>query len=273
MKLSEIRRISKLKLKDNSIEELDADFIIAQILGESITTLFQDREIDEGIVKQINDCINKRLKHIPVEKIFNKAYFYGMEFYVDNNVLTPRSETELLVEVALKYINNKKNVKILDLCTGSGAIACAVKKNSNAEVDAVDISSKALEVAKKNAKNLNLDINFIKSDMFTIVKEKYDLIISNPPYIETEVCKTLESEVKDNDPIISLDGGEDGLCFYREIARNMIYLNSNGVLLLEIGYNQAESVRDIFKNYNVEIIKDYNNLDRVVVIKEKTNGR
>ena len=216
MKLSEIRRISKLKLKDNGIEIKDADFIIAQILGVSTTTLFQDRDIEEKTVKKINNCINKRLKHIPVEKIFNKAYFYGIEFYVDNNVLTPRSETELLVDKSLEIIKQKKGqIKVLDLCTGSGAIACAVKKNSEAIVDAVDISSKAIKIAKKNAKNLNLGINIFKSDMFSSVNEIYDLIISNPPYIETEVCKTLESEVKDNDPMLALDGGDDGFNYYK----------------------------------------------------------
>jgi len=269
MKLSEIRKISKLKLKDNGIEIKDADFIIAQILDISITSLFQDRELDARTVDKIKACIDKRVNHIPIEKIFNKAYFYGLEFYVDNNVLTPRSETELLVDNAIDIIKQKNNAKVLDLCTGSGAIACAIKKNCRADVDAVDISSKAIKIAKKNAKDLNLDINIFKSDMFTNINSRYDVIVSNPPYIETEVCKTLEREVKDNDPIISLDGGEDGLKFYREIARNMCFLNEDGVLLLEIGYNQGESVKEIFKDYDVKIVKDYNNLDRVVVVKYK----
>ena len=273
MKLSEIRRISKLKLKGNGIEELDADFIIAEILSVSVTSLFQDRDIDNTIIKEISNCIERRAKHIPIEKIFNKAYFYGLEFYVDNNVLTPRSETELLVDKALEFINQNKNVKVLDLCTGSGAIACAIKKHCGAEIDAVDISNKAIKIAKKNAKNLNLDINIFKSDMFSNLKEKYDLIISNPPYIETEVCTTLESEVKDNDPILALDGGEDGLDFYRVIKANLNYLKPNGVLIMEIGYNQGESVKEIFNDYDVKIVKDYNNLDRVVIVKEKTNGR
>ena len=180
----------------------------------------------------------------------------GLDFFVDENVLIPQPDTEILVEEVLRSISkikDKKTIKVLDMCTGSGAIAIYVKKyaeniGKKIEVYAIDISEKALEIAKKNAVENNVKINFILSDMFSKIKEKeFDIIVSNPPYIESETILNLSKEVQ-NEPHIALDGGKDGLKFYRMIAENgYTYLNKGGYILLEIGYNQREKVMKIFE--------------------------
>lgn len=265
--LSNLRRDLKNDFKSLNIATNDVDCIIMEILNCSFTDLIKDRLLTTEETGQIMQAIKVRKSGKPVTKIFNKAYFYGLELYVDENVLSARQETELVVDKAIEFLKNRP-AKVLDLCTGSGAIACAIKKMTNADVTATDISEKALEIAKRNAKSLGLDIEFKQSDMFKNITQKFDLIVSNPPYIETETCKTLDKEVKNYDPMLALDGGADGLDFYRTIKNNMKYLKDDGQLILEIGYNQGQSVCQIFKGYKTEIIKDYNNKDRIVVVKK-----
>ena len=172
------------------------------------------------------------------------------------------------MENALKCV--KQNSTILDLCTGSGAIGIAVNKLSGANVVAVDISEKALNLAKENAKLNGANVKFIKSDLFSFIEKegtrKFDVIISNPPYIKSKDIETLQKEVKDFEPLIALDGGNDGLDFYRIIAKKVKeYLNENGVLLLECGMGQAESIKNLLSTAKtVEIIKDYSGIDRII---------
>ena len=234
-------------------------------------TMYKHDEIEDiSKLDTLNEYVKKRLGHMPIQYILNKAYFCGLPLYVNENVLIPRFDTEVLVEEVLKISKKDRSKRILDICTGSGAIAIALKKLGGFErVDALDISDKALEVAKKNAKELNLDINFLKSDMFSSLtcENKYDIIVSNPPYIQSDVVDTLESEVKDFEPRLALDGDADGMKFYKIIAENYEdYLVDNGVLALEIGYDEANDIRALFEGKNVVIKKDLANLDRVAII-------
>lgn len=234
-------------------------------------TMYKYDEIEDiSKLDTLNEYVKKRLGHMPIQYILNRAYFCGLPLYVNENVLIPRFDTEVLVEEVLALSKKDKSKRILDICTGSGAIAIALKKLGGFErVDALDISDKALEVAKRNANELDLDINFLKSDMFSSLtcENKYDIIVSNPPYIQSDVVDTLESEVKDFEPRLALDGDVDGMKFYKIIAENYEqYLANNGVLALEIGYDEADDIRALFEGKNVVIKKDLANLDRVAII-------
>lgn len=234
-------------------------------------TMYKYDEIEDiSKLDTLNEYVKKRLGHMPIQYILNKAYFCGLPLYVNENVLIPRFDTEVLVEEVLKISKKDKSKRILDICTGSGAIAIALKKLGGFErVDALDISDKALEVAKRNANDLDSDINFLKSDMFSSLtcENKYDIIVSNPPYIQSDAVDTLESEVKDFEPRLALDGDADGMKFYKIIAENHeTYLADNGVLALEIGYDEADDIRALFEGKNVVIKKDLANLDRVAII-------
>ena len=234
-------------------------------------TMYKYDEIEDiSKLDTLNKYVKKRLGHMPIQYILNKAYFCGLPLYVNENVLIPRFDTEVLVEEVLALSKKDKSKRILDICTGSGAIAIALKKLGGFErVDALDISDKALEVAKRNANELDLNINFLKSDMFSSLtcENKYDIIVSNPPYIQSDVVDTLESEVKDFEPRLALDGDADGMKFYKIIAENYEdYLVDNGVLALEIGYDEANNIRALFEGKNVVIKKDLANLDRVAII-------
>jgi release factor glutamine methyltransferase len=269
MKLDILRKVCKNRLNLAGIDERDADYIIGYELNIPITDIpFSTQDLSKNQYKSVIKKVKLRCKHKPITKIFGKAYFYGNEFVVNKHVLSPRFDTEILVEKALEYI--KPNNRVLDLCTGSGCIAISIAKQVDAYVEACDISKKALKVASKNTKLNNVNIDIYQSNMFNNVQGRFNVIVSNPPYIETNVVKTLDKEVVEYDPNIALDGGSDGLDFYRQIADNVKnYLLDGGVLLLEIGYNQGESVSKLFENIakDVEVIKDYNDNDRVVIVK------
>ena len=191
--------------------------------------------------------------------------FYGYTIKTDSRALIPRPETEILVEKALEFID--KDTTVLDLCTGSGAIAVAVQKQSGAKVTASDFSEKALSLAKENAELNGADIEFIYSDMFnSLADRKFNIIITNPPYIRSQDIDSLQSEIKNFEPIMALDGGKDGLDFYRIIAKESItHLFNGGVLLMEIGYDQKEQVVNLLQGFsNIEVIKDYDNNDRII---------
>lgn len=270
MKLLELRKKIKTMFIENEIDEADADFIVSEVLSVPRTELLLIDEIDDKNVEVIIEKVTERLNFVPVDKIFNKSYFYGLEFKVDDNVLSPRPETEILVETALKYIQENNYKTVLDMCTGSGCLAISIKKNAQVEVMASDISSKALRVAKTNAKNLDADITFVKSDMFEKIEGKFDLIVSNPPYIDTDEIQTLDKEVVEHDPHIALDGGAYGLKFYNIIHDNARkYLNDNGMLIMEIGEDQKELIVSLFNDFDfVECLQDYSGNDRVVIFKK-----
>ncbi|MBO5484250.1 MAG: peptide chain release factor N(5)-glutamine methyltransferase [Lachnospiraceae bacterium] len=247
---------------------LDAWFLMEYISGMSRAGYFLNQE--EMASSEKTECylelINKRCSHIPLQHLTGSQEFMGLEFLVSPEVLIPRQDTELLVENLLPVITGKK---VLDLCTGSGCIGISLEKLGNPEkVDAVDLSEKALLVAQENARRLQADVHFSKSDMFQNITETYDVIVSNPPYITSSVINTLMPEVKEHEPRMALDGGEDGLSFYRQIAReSKQYLAPNGMLWLEIGYDQGESVSGLLEKEgfnDVKCLKDLCGLDRVV---------
>ncbi|MBR3512255.1 MAG: peptide chain release factor N(5)-glutamine methyltransferase [Clostridia bacterium] len=263
--LNGVSKLNEFNIDDSTTK---VRILLSSLLNVSKEKLLiMDEEVDEKLVERFNDNINKLIKGVPVQYLVNKQSFYGMDFFVDNRVLIPQPDTECLVEEGLEFLKGKENAKVLDLCTGSGAIAISIAKNSDATIYASDISKDALDVAKLNATTLSADITFIESDLLKNINEKFDLIISNPPYIKTDVIELLSDEVK-NEPILALDGKEDGLYFYKEIIKNAKgFLNPNGKLLFEIGFDQKESVTKLFEEeeyINVYSKKDLAGLDRIV---------
>ena len=270
MKCLELKEKLKILFETNGIDDFaDIDWIMVEVLKTQRSMLPFYGEISIEDEKLIMQAAEQRIKHIPIAYIFGKTNFYGYDLKVNENVLIPRLDTEVLVEKLVEDIKSQsKKVSVLDIGTGSGAIIIATKKETDANCYAVDVSEKALNVAKENAKLNNAEIEFIKSDLFENIPDlKIDFIVSNPPYIETEVVKTLDAEVVLNEPNLALDGGEDGLDFYRKIiSQAKKHLNANGKLYFEIGYNQGESVSVLMKEdfKNIEVIKDYGGNDRVV---------
>lgn len=277
MLIKDAIRKGMITLKTNNIEEpnLKSRLLMQYILNKSRQYLLthDNEELTKTQEKAYFENIEKISKGIPLQHITHSQEFMKMNFYVNEDVLIPRPDTEILVEEVINICKKKRNVKILDMCTGSGVIAISLAKYiKNSEITAVDISPSALRVAKLNAKNNEVEdkITFIESDLFqNIKKEKYDIIVSNPPYIKKEVIKLLDKEVQ-KEPYIALDGGKDGLDFYRKIInQGFEYLKFNGYLCLEIGYNQKEEVIDIInseeKYSNVYAKKDLAGNDRIII--------
>ena len=224
-------------------------------------------ELEDEPIAVFKEALKKRCTHIPVQQITGVQNFMGLDFYVNEHVLIPRFDTEILVEEVMKELHD--GFSILDMCTGSGCILLSLLKYSNnCKGIGVDISEDALAVAKENQKRLGIEASFIKSDLFEQVTEKYDIIVSNPPYIRSDVIPTLMEEVRLHEPILALDGTEDGLFFYRKIVEESpAYLNGGGMLFFEIGYDQGDAVKSLMEEKgfkNVKVVKDYAGLDRVV---------
>lgn len=271
-----IRELLKKEIDELNKYEIEDSFFKAKILlayemdcDIQYLNIHIDEEVEERVVEKFENDIQKLISGMPVQYITNHQEFYGFDFYVDRDVLIPQPDTEILVEEVITLSKQFAiKPKIVDMCTGSGAIAIAISKNIDAEIWASDISKSALDIARKNAIKNEVDIKFIHSDMFENINEKFDIIVSNPPYIDTLTIHELSQEVK-NEPFIALDGGEDGLKFYRILAQNAKkYLKPNGILAVEIGYNQGEVVSSLFKNcglIDVYVKKDLSRNDRIVV--------
>ena len=267
-------------LKENKQENpiLKAKILLANILNKDKNyLLINEKELlDQNVVKKYIEDLRKICSGIPLQYITKSQEFFGLNFYVDENVLIPQPDTEILVEEVIKICKDKnKKLKILDLCTGSGSIGISIAKNiNNCEVTLSDISIKALDVAKKNCSNLGKEeIKIIESDLFNNIKETFDIIVSNPPYIKKDVIKTLSKEVQ-NEPHLALDGGEDGLEIYKRIIKEAYkFLNKDGYLCLEIGYDQKEDViRLLEKENNYKDIyskKDLSRNDRIIICKKE----
>ena len=273
MKLSELYGlfVDTLNKSGFAAAESDSRLIFEYIAGIDRVklTLEGDRELEPGVEEKLKAALDMRLTHMPVQYITGYQNFMGLEFMVSKDVLIPRMDTETLVEEVLRL--GLSNVRVLDICTGSGCILLSILKYVYGSSGVgVDISDGALGVAEANSEALGIDATFIKSDMFENIPkdERFDIVVSNPPYIRSDVIGTLMSEVKDYEPLLALDGSEDGLKFYRIIAdRAPEYLNNGGMLFLEIGYDQGAEVSALLSAagfMDVEVIKDLSGLDRVV---------
>lgn len=285
MNINELLIYGRKFLLDTNIEEIP---LKVRLLAEHVLNLNKfdlvinhTQEVTDEQFENFKLGLEKIKNNYPIQYIINNQEFMKLNFYVDENVLIPQPDTEILVEEVINYCTQNyanSHVKILDLCTGSGAIAISLAKYiDNCEIVATDISTKAIQVAKLNAEKINVHskISFIESDMFKNIDiNNFDIIVSNPPYIEKDVIQTLSPEVQ-KEPIIALDGGIDGLNFYKIIINNSYnYLNNNGKLFLEIGYNQKESLFKLIENNgyytNWSCIKDLAGNDRVITF-EKVN--
>lgn len=277
MRIEELLRFGKEKLEQNKIEDAT---IISKILMQYVLEIDRSQliinknnEVDSKKEKEYKMYIEEIVKGKPVQYITNKQEFMGLNFYIDENVLIPQPDTEILVEEVIKRANKEKKLEILDICTGSGCIGISIAKNiENVKVTMLDISEKAIEVAKKNSMQNGIEnkVTFIQSNMFEKIEGKFDIIVSNPPYIKTNIIQILDRQVQ-NEPHIALDGGEDGLKFYKILISNAPkYLKENGKVFLEIGYDQKQEVEDLAKQSKmykkIETIKDLSQNDRVIIL-------
>lgn len=272
--LEEARNI----LKSNNFE--DSNIIAKELLSYVLKkdkvylTINSDTALTDTEYAEFTKYIEQIIDGKPFQYITQKQEFMGIDFFVNEDVLIPQPDTEILVETVLDICKRygKQSLRILDLCTGSGAIAISLSKILNTQVFASDVSIKALKVAEKNNVMNNTKVEFIESNLFEKINgEKFDIIVSNPPYIKNEEIKSLSKQVQ-NEPYIALAGGEDGLDFYRKIIDEAYkYINKNGYLCLEIGYDQKEDLIKLIKqneNYEYEnCIKDLSNNDRCIIAK------
>ena len=271
MEYKKLYEWGQAKLHNVGIEEaaLDARLLLEYVCGTDRNALLVhgDRPVADEEQSRYEEFIDRREKHIPLQHITGEQEFMGLPFMVNENVLIPRQDTEILTEEALRELCD--GMAVLDMCTGSGCILLSLLNYTNdCRGVGVDISEKALEVAKENNRRLGKNAEFLQSNLFEKVEEKFDIIVSNPPYIPSDVIPTLMEEVKTYEPLSALDGKEDGLYFYREIVKQAgEYLNRGGKLFFEIGCEQAEDVSKLLVDAGykeVQVVKDLAGLDRVV---------
>lgn len=272
MKYKEVYDVGVGILKEAGIEEaaLDARLLLEYVCHTNRNDLLAhgEREVQEAERKLYGEAVEARSRHIPLQHITGEQEFMGLSFEVNEHVLIPRQDTEVLAEEVMRFLHD--GMDILDMCTGSGCILLSLLHYSNdCRGLGVDISGEALEVAVRNAERLKIrDCRFIKSDLFEKVEGRYDIIVSNPPYIPTGVIPTLMEEVKVHEPSQALDGKEDGLFFYRRISSGAYgHLLNGGCLFFEIGYDQAAAVKGIMENEKykeITVVKDFAGMDRVV---------
>lgn len=289
MNIREVLKYGLNRIKANTedkycIPELDSQLLLMEVLNKDkmYMLIHDDEQVSAEDFRLYEEYLNKRISGIPLQYIIKKQEFMGFDFFVDDGVLIPRNDTEILVEeicdLSRKYFKNKDKIKIFEIGTGSGAISLSLARLiSNSDVLTIDVSLDAIKIAEKNKENMKLkNVSILHKDIFEDIDDiirrgPFDIIVSNPPYIESEVIEGLQKEVKENEPMLALDGGSDGLIFYRRIADIISsLLAKGGFLAVEIGHNQGEAVIELFKNgyedfEKVEVIKDLSGLDRVVI--------
>lgn len=262
----------KTMLFESGIEKSEAqaeiDFILKYVLNIKFEDIILGKKIDDNLFEKAFEIVKKRATtKQPLMQILGFTIFMDNKFLVSKDTLIPRVETELLIKTCQNLVN--KNSKVLDIGCGTGIISIMLNKLTNCNVDSCDISSEALKIAKANSQNLNTNVKFFKSDLFENIQDKYDLIVSNPPYIPIKEMEKLQKEVKDFEPHQALFANdEQGIDFYKKIIQNsQKFLNKSGFLAFEIGINQSILVEDLFlsNNFqNVKIYKDLNNIERVI---------
>lgn len=272
--VKDIIKKAEERLREAEVVDFAVDsWLLAEFVFKISRTGFYmnpSMSVSKKMADKYMELVEKRASKIPLQHIIGSQEFMGLDFKVNEDVLIPRQDTELLVENTIEYIKSVKgDVEVLDMCTGSGCIAISIDKLcSNAKVTAVDFSEKALAVAKENNDLNNADVTFIQSDLFGNIEEQYDVIVSNPPYIKTEEIQNLMEEVRIHEPLMALDGDSDGLKFYKKIAvEGRQYLRSDGIIFFEIGYDQGRTVPAILEENGYKDIKVYKDLsgnDRVV---------
>ena len=271
MNYQKLYETGKDRLEKAGIQEaaLDARLLLEEVCRTDRNTLLVhgDRAVTEEEETQFRIFIERRSTHEPLQQITGWQEFMGLRFSVTEDVLVPRQDTETLVEEVMRYLRD--GMEILDVCTGSGCILLSLLRYSNGcRGVGCDISEKALAVAGQNAKELGISAQFIQSDLFESIEGRFEYIVSNPPYIRKDMIPTLMEEVRDHEPLIALDGGEDGLDFYRKITREATeHLYSGGMLFFEIGYDQGEAVKLLMEEEGYEevtVSQDLTGLDRVV---------
>ncbi|MBO5057113.1 MAG: peptide chain release factor N(5)-glutamine methyltransferase [Lachnospiraceae bacterium] len=271
MEYQEVYRWGASQLAEAGIEEasLDARLLLEEICGtdRNFLLVHGKEQVSGEKYEDYVKYIALRKSHIPLQQIVGYQEFMGLKFKVTPDVLIPRQDTEILVEEVMRYLHD--GMHILDMCTGSGCILLSLLRYSNdCAGTGCDISQKALEVARENADALGLKASFVQSDLFETVNDKYEFIVSNPPYIPTDVIPALMEEVKNHEPLTALDGREDGLYFYRRIVKEAKeHLYPGGMLFFEIGWDQAQAVSALMEEagyQEVTVCKDLAGLDRVV---------
>lgn len=271
MVIRQLVRELKSKLKENP--EFEAKEIAMSVMNITQTQLVinPDISVSESQYKKALSMLSRRLEGEPLQYILGKSEFMSLPFELNRDTLIPRSDTETLVEEIINYIG-KRALRVLDIGTGSGCIGISIAKYTRAKVTLLDVNSNAIKMAKHNAKINNVEVDVINIDILKEIPQgKFDVIVSNPPYIRTDVMDNLQTEVKGYEPSLALDGGEDGLMFYRritEIAPKI--LEKDGILAYEIGYDQGEAVKELMSSHfgDVKIIKDLCANDRVVIGKK-----
>ena len=272
MTYSEAVHKAKCCLEQHEVPDpgIDALLLLQFVCGITRAHYYAVREdrMPEEEFDRYMELIQRRSARIPLQQLTGEQQFMGLPFHVSEDVLTPRQDTEILVEEALKRAC--PGAKILDLCTGSGCILISLLKlGPDLEGTGSDLSEKALEIAAGNAEMNKVEVSFVQSDLFARIPETFDMIVSNPPYIVSSVISSLMEEVRDHEPLMALDGGTDGLDFYRRIVPDsMDHLNPGGWLIVEIGYDQGDLVRSMFIDHqyeDVDVIRDLGGNDRVVL--------
>lgn len=280
MEIRELLEIGRKKLLAREFLDpiKESVYILSKVLDKDKSFLYTnlDKWLDKEEEDEFLRIIDRRAAGEPMAYIFKTKDFMGIDFFLENGVLIPRWETEILVDYIIDHIEKKldgKNIKLLDIGAGSGAISLSIAKLcKGVEVLGVDISDQAIRISNKNLERLNLgNVKFRKSDLFEKIEsdEKFSIIVSNPPYIKTDIIEGLQRDVKEFEPELALDGGRDGLVFYRKISKeSKAYLLDGGMVIYEIGYDQGESVKEIMleEGYRrIKIIKDLQGLDRIVL--------